>query len=451
MNSIVDFIRNLISIPIDFGDREILIKSLLSAALKLAGAVIALALTAVLSRTLGPEGLGIYILAFTIIAILAVPANFGLASLVLRETSSAKQDQDWPRLRGLLRKALQAVATYSGTILIVAGLGLTLFDDVVSPALRTTIMLALLVQIFWSISEVFSASLRGLGHVIAGQFSDMIFRPMLLCIFILATLQFYGPSSVTPSWAMTLHIVAAVISVLVVLILIKKNLPTTIKGSASYQTRSWLVSLGHLSLLSGVMVINGYTDILMLGLLATPEQVGLYRIAAQSALLVSFTLTAANVAISPSVVRLYNDGDLVQLQSLLTNSARIVLFTSLPVAFLFIFFSRELLGFIFGEVFTESAGALLILTAGQIINAALGSVSLVLNMIGLERYTVRGSIIAALLNVGLNSALIPFMGINGAATGTALSLAFWNIYLVRQLYRQTNLLPSPILPKARAR
>ena len=444
MDWLIYSVNRLTGGMVNLGKGEVFRSSLISICVKVLGALVSLGLYMTLSRTLGPEKLGYYVLTLTVVAILAVPLNYGLASLVLRETSSSLLNADWAKLRGLIRQAVQLTVGYTVFVAVLGWLGILLFGDSVAEGTRAALIPALILPIFWSGSEVLSASLRGMGRIIAGQVGDLILRPLFLAIFVLVAVQLYGVSSVSASDVMILHVGAAVISIIVVIGLLIKFFPAPISGVKVYHTKSWFNSLLHLSLLSGVMAVNGFTDILMLGYLATPEAVGIYRIAVQLALLISFTLSAMNVVLSNRVVKLYEAGSLVKLQNLLTQSSRAVLLSALPTALVFIYFGRDIIGLVFGEAFSQGADALIILTVGQLVNAALGSVSLVLNMIGLERETVKVTIVAAILNVVLNATLIPIWGIYGAALGTAVSLTFWNIYLVVQLYRRTNLIVSPV-------
>ncbi|MDQ3564372.1 MAG: polysaccharide biosynthesis C-terminal domain-containing protein [Pseudomonadota bacterium] len=94
-------------------------------------------------------------------------------------------------------------------------------------------------------------------------------------------------------------------------------------------------------------------------------------------------------------------------------SARVVLLVSLPVALSMIIFGRWILLTVFGLEFVSGATALAILSAAQIVNAAMGSVGLLLIMTGHERDTATGVGIAAAVNVTLNVLLIPVWGLKG--------------------------------------
>src|SRR5699024_7594138 len=138
---------------------------------------------------------------------------------------------------------------------------------------------------------------------------------------------------------------------------------------------------------------------------------------------------AMNQVLQPHFARLYEQGDMAKLQRLVTTSARAILALSLPPVLIFMLFGAELLDWVFGDPFRAGGVALAILAAGQLVNAGMGSVGMLLNMTGHERDTMRGIALAAAGNVFLNVILIPPFGVAGAAAASALTLLFWNLLL----------------------
>ena len=76
---------------------------------------------------------------------------------------------------------------------------------------------------------------------------------------------------------------------------------------------------------------------------------------------------------------------------------------------------------LFGAEFTAASTALLILIAGQLVNAVTGPCNLLLSMTGHQATTARIMAGAVGVNLALNLALIPRFGIEGAAVATMLS------------------------------
>jgi O-antigen/teichoic acid export membrane protein len=101
----------------------------------------------------------------------------------------------------------------------------------------------------------------------------------------------------------------------------------------------------------------------------------------------------------------------------------------LPVALVFLFFGKTLLNLVFGPEFIPAYEPLAILTVGQLINSATGSVGFLLMMTGYEQDTARGMAIAAVSNIVLNLVLVPLWGTKGAALASAITLVIWNVLL----------------------
>ena len=124
---------------------------------------------------------------------------------------------------------------------------------------------------------------------------------------------------------------------------------------------------------------------------------------------------------------------------MITWSARAVLAGALPVVALFWIYGKDIVILVFGGEFREACTPLVILSLGQLINAAAGSVGFILNMTGHERDTAVGVTIAAAVNIVLNWLLIPRYQAVGAAWATGVSLMVWNVLLVYAVYRRTGL------------
>lgn len=96
----------------------------------------------------------------------------------------------------------------------------------------------------------------------------------------------------------------------------------------------------------------------------------------------------------------------------------------------------------FGSEFTSGSTALSILVFGQLVNAAAGSVGLLLVMTAHEREAAIGMGVGLSLNVLLNTLLIPLWGIEGAAGASATSMIVWNLWLAVRVHRRLGLDPS---------
>jgi O-antigen/teichoic acid export membrane protein len=107
-----------------------------------------------------------------------------------------------------------------------------------------------------------------------------------------------------------------------------------------------------------------------------------------------------------------------------------------------------LIEFCFGSSYKSGTTALAILAFGQLINASFGSVGSLLNMTGNENDTLKGMVIAVVVNMVLNILLIPHFGIEGAAFSTVISCFFWNVILRNSVRRRLGIESCGWLPRS---
>jgi O-antigen/teichoic acid export membrane protein len=88
-----------------------------------------------------------------------------------------------------------------------------------------------------------------------------------------------------------------------------------------------------------------------------------------------------------------------------------------------------LLSTFYGAEFVAAYQPLLLLTAGQAINALLGTVALLLNMTGHQKDVTKAMTVSLLLNIALHLLLLPRFGLEGAAFSTMTMLVTWNLIL----------------------
>lgn len=404
-----------------------------SAGIQAVNRVLALALGIVLARTLGAEGYGVYAYAFALMSLIMVAAEAGVPTLLVREVAASEGRGEWGRLRGVLRRAGQFVALASTTIAVLGLLVLWWLADSLTPAVLYTTTLMLLVLPLSAGAKTVVHAMMGLNRVVIGQAVDMLVRPAMV-LALVGTVFLLWPDWQQPQIAMAAQLLAAVVALILGWLILRRLTPGEARTAPPvYQSRDWLRSALPFTLIGGAGIINNQTDIIMLGWFTGSEQVGIYRVAMQGAMLVAFSLQVVNAVVAPQFSRLYAQGDMVRLQRLVTQSAQVILLAALPMALAFILAGGVAVAWVFGGEFAAAHLPLAILAAGQLVNAGFGSVGFLLNMTGHENLVARILWQTALLNIALNAALIPFYDMDGAAVATAVSLTTWNLLLYRQV------------------
>lgn len=412
-----------------------------SLGVKLGGTLLGLLLAVLLARHLGATGYGTYSFVLAALTLMAIPTQLGLPTLLVRETAKAQVNAQWGVMRGLWRWATLTVGSISLLLAMVAVLiGLVFTTHFEASELATFAWGIVLIPLI-ALGNLRGAALRGLRRVVLGQLPEFILRPVLLSILILVAALYFAPGWLTSAHAMGLHVIAAAVAFVIGALLLWRSHPPELKDRPhpEYRTREWFAAAMPLALVSGMQIINQNTDIILLGLLRSAEEVGIYKVVVTGATLVAFGLQAAVMAISPYFARLHAQGDKQRLQRLVTLSARGILLFALPVVFVLVVWGEAVLETIFGAEYVAGKTALVILALGQLVNAAMGNVAMLLNMTGHGRETARAVAIAAVVNVSLNLMLIPLWGISGAALSGALTLTVWNLVMWRAVHRHLGI------------
>ena len=407
-------------------------------ALKVVATGLSFLMSFLLARLLGAFSYGAYAYAITWVDLLSAPALLGSGNLLIREMAAYKVRLEWHLMRGLLRWAnVVTLLTSLGLALLAAGGAWILTDDSESQMI-STIWVALLMIPLLALIHVRQAALQGLQHVVVGQLPEVLIRRLFFIVFVGVAYAALG-SGLTAPWAMWMDVLAAGIALLFAIRLLQKAVPQYAQeASPVYQTRVWLCSMFPLVIVNVIQAISGQVALVLLGSLQGAEAVGIYAVAYRGAALIAFPLLAINTALSPAIAGLYAAGGMQQLQRVITKSARLIFFTSFPLAMSLMLFGYGFLSF-FGQEFTLGQTTLLILCVGQLVNATMGPVRLLLIMTGHERDSAVVFGVNALLNLSLSVILIPKWGMEGAATASASSLIIWNLLLAAVVYKRLGI------------
>lgn len=411
--------------------------------------VLVLGTAIVLARILEPSGYGKYAFAMSLVGIVSIFVLMGLPGLMTREIAAEEARGRWGFVRGFVRRTDQVVLLM---LFVAVGGGLvavSLWPNITGE-FRLTFAFALGFMVFDVFNALRGSQLQGLRRVNAGQVGRVVVYPALLLAGVLV-LTYATPVRLTAPRALLIALGAALATLLLNIWMVHRFRPAAMRSATpEYRTREWLQSAVPFALMGGLGLVNSQTDIVMLGFLTRSSDVGLYRVASAGAALVPVVLMAVNPVIGPTVARLHALGDHEKLRRTVRTGALLAALGAAPALLIYVLLGHLILRGIFGTAYVGAWLPLVILAGGQFVNAAMGPVGLVLNMSGHERDTTWVIAVSALLNVVLNGALIPYFGMTGAATATAISLVFWNVALAWRVRRRLGFVPAGF-PRGNAR
>ncbi|TKX85350.1 flippase [Halorubrum sp. SS5] len=241
---------------------------------------------------------------------------------------------------------------------------------------------------------------------------------------------------------------------------------TAIGGLAFLHRRTGIPDLGHfrpfsdlnrtysllrfsipLVLSSGVILMLRYGDNVLLGYYTSSEAVGVYDTAYTLGRMLTLVIGAFKFLFVPMFSDLHNQDNPDEMGQLYRTVTKWIVFATTPVFLTFFLFPEFSLKFVFNESFTTGALPLMVLSTGFFIHSTMGLNAGALVAMGQSKLVLLGNVIALVGNVVLNIALIPQLGIIGAAVASVVAYiimnAFYHYFL--GIYGRLNPFPTSIL------
>jgi O-antigen/teichoic acid export membrane protein len=181
-------------------------------------------------------------------------------------------------------------------------------------------------------------------------------------------------------------------------------------------------------------VVLKQADILFVSHYLGHTEAGIYAAAVKISALIPFGLTIVDYVYTPRISSVYAKNDRAQLQQYISHASKIILIITIPLSLVLIGSGKYLL-MIFGSEFQSSYLPLIILIAGQLINAFTGMVGPLMTMTGNQNVFLMVYVVVSSIDLGMNYLLVPRMGVTGAAISSSVSVALLNIimyYIVRK-------------------
>ena len=395
-----------------------------------------------LARVLGAEALGIYALGMTVIGLAGVLAAGGLPQAANRFVAVYLATDQPLKLGRFLWSSLALLVVSN----LLAGVLILLTRPWIAGPLYHTPALASYLHFF--IPIMLTGSLTGfLGLALAG-FKDVA-RRTVITNFVGQTLTMaFSVALLTAGFGLTGYLVAQIASAVVVLILL--GLATLKLSPQPARRPSMGLPILEPEVLSfsatffGVQLLTfllSQSDKVLLGVYLNPREVGIYSIAATLVAFVPLALQSVNQIFSPTIAELHAQGNLELLARLFRSLIKWTLGLTIPLAAVMILFARQIMG-MFGPEFAPGWSVLVAGTFGQLVNCGVGSVGFLLLMSGHERRVLKIQTVMAVVVVGLNLLLIPWMGLLGAALAGAAVNAGTNLWSLTEVRKSLGIVPS---------
>jgi O-antigen/teichoic acid export membrane protein len=412
-----------------------------------ASVALGFALTLVVTRGLGAGGAGVFYVASGIFAILAtlsmLGADIGCVRMVARYWAFGRVRE----LRTIIAVAVAPVFVLS-TLVALAGVLLSgragdVFDtgDVTS-ALRVLLPVLPFAVVF----AVVIGATRGLGTMVPHFATEQLGKPLARLVGVGAFVAL-GAGVTGALFAVSVTVVLATIISVIWLVRLLRRTEKGPARSAPASRYAIAVEFWRFAFVRGLVsvpkVLVEWLDVILVGLLTSTAEAGVYAAVTRLIRVGSLGQRATILAMSPRISALFAVGDLAQVRTLYRISTAWIVACSFPAYLVLAFFSPTVVQ-ILGDDFSQGAAVLTILSLAMLVDVAAGPVTTILLMAGKASWVLGNAIASLVINVSLNILLIPTFGITGAAIAWAASILFQNLAPALQIAYTFRLHPFSV-------
>ncbi len=417
--------------------KELIQGSLTFFILRILGMIVGYAFTLIVTRNLGASAWGIFALCLTVLQITSVIGKLGLDTALLRFIAQYNAQGKVKTAKYIYLKSIIVIVPLS----LFLSVSLYYLSPLVAERVFTKEHIAPYLKLMsfalipFVLLSINSESLRAFKKI--KEYTTLQNLLPFLFALIFFSISFYILNIKNIKAVIVAYILGIGVSFLFSFLFLNKEFGSR-NGELEEFSLKQILSVSIPMLLSGsLFMIMSWADTIMLGMWRTEEEVGIYNVAVRLSMITSFTLAAINSIAAPKFAEFWGKGDIKGLAKVAQQSTKLIFWTSAPILVLYILFPKFFMG-IFGEEFRKGALALVFLTIGQFVNAATGSVGLILMMTDKQNAHRNLMLMIVAGNVVLNILLIPKFGILGAALASMFTLTWGNlagVFLVRKYYQ----------------
>lgn len=408
-------------------------------ALQLTTSVFTAALTVFLVRALEPAGYGIFALASATATLLVLPFDLGISQSAARFIAERRGDRGG--VAAVLSDAVKLKLVASGFaclgLFVAAGWIAAVYGE---PGLRWPLRgfaLALFAQTFYLLFQhAFVAQARIAVSFRVGaaeSVAESIFSILLVLLGAGATGAAFGRAAgyavgAAGGLAMTLRLLGR----------------TVLRSRfARGRARRMMGYAGALAIVDGAWTLFGQVDAVLIGALLTSASVGLYAAPMKLIVLTFYPGNAIASAVAPRLAR--HERHEPNVAAFVAALRFVVIFQAAIVTFLLVW-AKPLIDLVLGPEYEQSAELLRALTPVAFLGGISPLVAVGVNYLGEARRRIPIAFFIVLLNVILDLALLPTVGLIGVAIASGACFA---VYVPAHFWVFNRLIELPLAAIAR--
>lgn len=194
-----------------------------------------------------------------------------------------------------------------------------------------------------------------------------------------------------------------------------------------------------LFLTSAGVILYSHVDAIMIGYFLEEADVGVYKIVFQFTVIAILMTTAIRTTLWPKISRWGKTGDTGSIEKSFSRCLTFSLLFAVPIIAGGILLGEKMLYFFYGAGFVWGYTTLILLFFAQLINVFQILFVMYLGALDHQREAFYATAVSCIANVALNVILIPFVGIEGAAIATVVTMVLNSILAMYVLLNIINI------------
>jgi O-antigen/teichoic acid export membrane protein len=393
-----------------------------------------------IARLFGPAAFGFYSLGVAAVNGAQILSRFGMENGVVRYVAHHQAREDTPRVRGTIIQAIGVTFALSLVLSAVMffGAGFAAEWYYNKPFMETVLRAFALTLPFFTFMMMVLWATQGFQTVTYASYVQQMMRPAFFLVLV-PVFYFLGAGIIGTIAA---YGVSMLLGSVVAVYYLKKLFPPLFdsKVPARFETKELFAVSVPMSITTGAQYLNTWSAVWVMGAFAAAGPVGIFTAAARTATLSTIVRFAFSGIFSPIISSFYARGELEDLGRLYKDVSRWI-FTGAFALFLpIVLLSQEILA-IFGAAFTAGWTALIIVSAAQLYSSSVGPTPRMLAMTGNQNIAMVATATAAVTGLAACFALVPSLGMLGAALGMATAIIAENTATLLAVRRRLGFWP----------
>lgn len=325
--------------------------------------------TVILARNMEADAFGMYVMQLSIVTILSVLMSYGMPTFLTREIAATAGRNGESDVYAIIFFSITVSSVLLISLLSVMAVIYIFFKPVFLFQFGSGALIFLVGKVF---SDLFAGILFGFGEVVKGQLITAVLAGgvSLIVLVYYVLLCEVSPTIVEVFYMHSVGVVFSVVLGFFWVVIIAGN--NKVAKNKKIKWKIWIAECHPLILINGLSAFNQNVIFIVLGVLCTPEAVGLYRVADRVGAFAQFLRNSIVKVISPIIAKNWVLGEKLLIEKTLGLAcyANTIFNALFLLAGLLV--GKTVIVTVFGADYADAWLPLVLLTFGCFVGSAFG-------------------------------------------------------------------------------